>query len=146
MVTNTKSVLVTICDHFGRTRKFACDYWWPICLWLLPPTSIMEIIFLDEIWRWILLWNLIFFTFHKNRLQGLIWGKLIKINNNQKLTIRVINVEAPRMIIVSMFRRMKLVSTSNDGLKSRRGKFQVPKSKIFGKKLKFDNLLLISSD
>ena len=47
----------------------------------------------------------------------------------------MINVEAPRMIIVSMFRKMKLVSTSNDGLKSRRGKFQVPKSKIFGKKI-----------
>ena len=72
----------------------------------------------------------------------------MKINNNQKLTIRVINVEAPRMIIVSMFRRMKLVSTSNDGLKSRRGKFQVPKSKIFVQKLKSDNklLIIISSD
>ena len=58
----------------------------------------------------------------------------------------MINVEAPRMIIVSMFRKMKLVSTSNDGLKSRRGKFQVPKSKILGKKMKFDNFLLISSD
>ena len=29
IVTSKKSVLVTIGEHFGQTRKFACDYWWP---------------------------------------------------------------------------------------------------------------------
>ena len=36
-----ENLLVTIGDHFGRTRKFACDYWWPICLCLLPPISVV---------------------------------------------------------------------------------------------------------
>ena len=44
-----KSVLVTIDDHFWRTRKFARDYGWPlltdpkICLWLLMTTLLVTI-------------------------------------------------------------------------------------------------------